>query len=400
MNPNENNPISPAGAGGVASGATAYPGATPAASGSDSVAPVSSTTTSDVTAAAAGVGNPSNIAAPVDFTNLGSSNSLSMSDSLASAQDNLTSAGQAANVASRTPAIDQLGADKPSAEMDSPNQPLTPSAPLPGSLGSVSSGAPVANAADTTAPASSATAAPSAASAPVAQPYYNPFASATAPTSATTTQVPPALQPQARSFKDAAGAMNKGKGGVASLLAWIMVVVLAGTTVLFAILWQMAENKAPQIQYVDRPVESVSDKGAVSCVMNLGGEAVEGLDHLINRSRTMKADYNDGALENISVTTGYDFVDNDAAEASRAFFDNENAYYADVAAGLAIQPVVTDLQINGGRADYTVTATVDQLAGDYVNVFSLNTDAEGVPDTSIEGVRQAYEGAGYVCASL
>lgn len=388
MNPNENNPISPVGAGGVASGATAYPGATPAASGSDGLASASGTASGSATA-------------PVDFTNLGSnSSSLSMSDSLASAQDNLTSAGQAANVASRTPAIDQLGADKPSAEMDSPNQPLTPSAPLPGSLGSVSSGAPVANSADNATTMSGAAPVTSTAGTPVSQPYYNPFASATAPTSATATQVPPALQPHASSFKNVAGAASKGKGGVMSLLAWIMVVVLAGTTVLFAILWQMAENKAPQIQYVDRPVENVNDKGAVSCVMNLGGEAVEGLDHLINRSRTMKADYENGELENISLTTGYDFVDNDAAEASRAFFENENAYYADVAVGLAIQPVVTDLQINGGRADYTVTATVDQLAGDYVNVFSLNTDAEGVPDTSIEGVRQAYEGAGYVCASL
>lgn len=395
MNPNENNPISPAGTGGVAAGATPFPSTTPAVSGSDSA--------TLVTSAAAATGGASSIAAPVDFTNLGgNSGSLSMSDSLASAQDNLTSAGQAANVGSHTPAIDQLGADKPAAEMDSPNQPLTPSAPLPGSIGSVSSGAPVGSSTSSAMPTmgGASTTPASDASAP-AQPYYNPFASATAPTSASTTPVPPSLQPQANTFKNVAPAGGKGKSSMMSLLAWIIAVILAGTTVLFAILWQMAENKAPQekIVYIEKPVEGVG-KGAVSCVMNLGGEGVEGLDHLINRSRTMKADYADGELESISLMTGYDFVDNDAAEASRAFFDNENAYYANVAMGLAIQPVVTNLQIDGARADYTVTASADQLAGDYVNTFLLNLDAEGAPDTSVEGLRQAYESAGYICAAV
>lgn len=395
MNPNENNPISQAGAGGVATGATPYAGATSGASGSES-------------AGTPAASSASSVSAPVDFTNLGNEGGLSMSDSLASAQDNLTSAGQAANIGTHTPALDQLGADNPAAEMASPNQPLTPAAPLPGSLGSVSSGTPATNATTSNMPvmgggasssAANATSAAGATTDTAAQPYFNPFASATAPTSATTASVPPALQPQAKSFKSTAQT-SKGRGGVMNLLAWILVVVLAGTTVLFAILWQMAENKAPQekIVYVDRPVDANGMKGAISCTMNLGGDGVEGLENLISRNRTMKADYEGGELKSISLTTGYDFVDGDSAEAARGYFGNEDSYYANIAMGLAIEPVATNLQIDGGRADYTVTASVDQLVGECVNIYGISLDAEGNPDTSMAGIQQDYESAGYVCA--
>lgn len=383
MNPNENNPISPAGAGGVASGATSYPGTAPVASDSGSVGAASATS--------------SNVAAPVDFTSLGNNSGLSMSDSLASAQDNLTSAGQAANMSAAAPAIDQLGADKPAAEMDSPNQPLTPAAPLPGSIGSVSSGAPVVNTESTTATANPAmggdTVVETVNAAPAAQPYYNPFASATAPTSATTKSVPPALQPQANSFKGMSGAAGK-KSGVMSLLAWIIAVVLAGTTVLFAILWQMAENKPVKdnIVYVEKPVEEV---GSISCVQNLGGGELEGS---ISMSRTMKANYKSGELDDISLMTGYDFVDADAAEATRGTFEEGSAYYVSIANGLAIQPITTDLQISGSRVDYTVSADAGQLMGDYLQVFGIPQSSDGTSETDITDLRQAYEGAGYVCA--
>ena len=111
MNPNENNPLSPSGMGNGMSG-----GATPSPST-----------------------QPSSIPSPVDFTNpdtYGATSSLSMSDTLDSAKDDLTSAGQAAiNPMAATPGLSQLGADSPSASMEAPTQPLTPAAPVPGSLG-------------------------------------------------------------------------------------------------------------------------------------------------------------------------------------------------------------------------------------------------------------------------
>ncbi len=77
---------------------------------------------------------------PIDFTS--NSDGLSMSDSLASAQDNLTSAGMAAGIGNGSDAmsLDQIGASDSSAYMARPNEPLIPAAPVPGSIGSVISG--------------------------------------------------------------------------------------------------------------------------------------------------------------------------------------------------------------------------------------------------------------------
>lgn len=81
----------------------------------------------------------------LDFTSSDTTN-LSMADSLASAADNLTSAGMAA----KTPdngsiGLGQIGASDPSATMERPDEPLVPAAPVPGSLGSVTSGPAVAS---------------------------------------------------------------------------------------------------------------------------------------------------------------------------------------------------------------------------------------------------------------
>ncbi len=227
MNPNDNNPTSPMGSGGA-------------------------------------MGGTSPIPSPLDFTG-GSSSSgsgLSMADSLASAQDNLTSAGQAANTGmSAALGLDQLGANNPSATMEAPNQPLTPAAPVPGSIGSVTSVPPL-KTADTTSTFGSTSTTPSmggsfggsatspstsgfggtattpstssampvmgggsasSSSSTSATPasssaYYNPFATSGTSTTGisagagsgstmnsnmpTSTAVPPALQPQTEKFSD------------------------------------------------------------------------------------------------------------------------------------------------------------------------------------------------------
>lgn len=80
--------------------------------------------------------------ASIDFTTMGdSSNGLSMADSMASAEDNLTSAGMAAkDDGSNAIGLDQIGASDPSATMARPDEPLIPAAPVPGSIGSAISG--------------------------------------------------------------------------------------------------------------------------------------------------------------------------------------------------------------------------------------------------------------------
>ncbi len=123
MSPNDNNPFAPSGTGSAGTSGTGASGSSP-------------------------------IPSPLDFTNpdaLNSTSSLSMSDSLASAQDDLTSAGQAAANSSDAIGLDQLDLNSNSITTSSASyddRPLVPAAPVPGSIGSAMS-APAAS--DTTA---------------------------------------------------------------------------------------------------------------------------------------------------------------------------------------------------------------------------------------------------------
>ncbi len=92
------------------------------------------------TGATGGSGAGSVVPPALDFTS-SDTTSLSMADSLASAADNLTSAGMAAKEPdSGSIGLGQIGASDPSASMERPDEPLVPAAPVPGSLGSVTSG--------------------------------------------------------------------------------------------------------------------------------------------------------------------------------------------------------------------------------------------------------------------
>lgn len=87
----------------------------------------------------------------LDFTS-SETTSLSMADSLASAADNLTSAGMAAKEPDNgSIEMNEIGASNPSAQMERPDEPLVPAAPVPGSIGSVTSGPAVATHDDATA---------------------------------------------------------------------------------------------------------------------------------------------------------------------------------------------------------------------------------------------------------
>lgn len=90
---------------------------------------------------ATGGNNAGSVVPPaLDFTS-SETTSLSMADSLASAADNLTSAGMAAKEPDNgSIEMNEIGASNPSAQMERPDEPLVPAAPVPGSIGSVTSG--------------------------------------------------------------------------------------------------------------------------------------------------------------------------------------------------------------------------------------------------------------------
>ncbi len=416
MNPNENNPSSPTGAGGAAGGAT------PASAASST----------------------SGIPSPIDFTNPSALNtntsSLSMADSLASAQDNLTSAGQAANTgASTAMGLGQLGANDPSASMERPAETLKPADPVPGSIGSVTSVPPLANTvaepmnspafgggvstsstdaaggatgsampvmgAAGGAAASSATATPatSTTSAKPVQPYYNPFARTNMGTSTATssTNVPPALQPQVSKFSDKLNGGEKKKGNLMMLLGWLLAALFAVAAIVFAILWLNAKDNE-RIIYRDPPIsqDPVTDTVTMmNCTQDYGNVAIEGLANLTNSRREIVARFVNDQLNKIDLANIYTFADNFAAEESRGYFDSHNAWYGDIANNLGVAAVTTNLNIEGNTVRYDVSATADNLVGDYIGVFNLTPNGEGKIETSLESISQAYTNAGFMCAT-
>lgn len=397
MNPNDNNPTSPVGADGGTTSSSSTP-------------------------------------SPLDFTNpssLNSTSSLSMSDSLASAQDNLTSAGQAANFGSSTAtSLDQLGASDATATMSQPTQPLTPADPVPGSIGSVTSVPPVAtssmdmsafNSSAATAPAPS-TAGATTSSMPVmgqgtsanattgsgaSSQYYNPFSrtpvtpsastsSATTPTSSTS--VPAALQPQTEKFSDRLKAPKEKKSNVLTLAGWLLAALFAVSTVIFIILWQQAENKEPKVIYTPSPEEVVKPISMVSCTQDLGAENPEGLEGLTNHRRDITASFADNELSTVDLLNVYTFTDNAAAEGSRWYFDDQINLQNSVGANFGVEPIVTSFEVVENVANYNLSATVDKLVGDYIGTFMVPLKADDSIDTSAEGIQQAYEAAGFVCS--
>lgn len=397
MNPSDNNPTSPFGASGAAGGVT-----------------------------------PS----PVDFTNPSNLNtntsSLSMSDSLSSAKEDLTSAGQAATTS--TSGATSLS-DSGSAAMETPMQSLTPAEPVPGSIGSVTSVPPkapepmdmsalsgnkMANnssagagmGAGATMSAGQATTTAGQSTTPV-QPYYNPFARNSMPGSGfsggstsntasamptSSTNIPPALQPQTEKFSDKLKMPKEKKGNVMALLGWLLAALFAVAAVIFAILWQQAENKEPKVIYV--PQEPVEEEiSMVSCTQDLGGEAVEGLENLIDHNRAMKATFANGTLATIDLSNTYNFIDNAAAEAARGYFDGLTSWYGEIAGNLGINAIGSDLAIEDNSLRYSVSANKDQLIGDYIGVFMLTGNEDGTVNADSETVKGVYEGMGFGCTA-
>lgn len=406
--------------------------------------PMSASGMSD--AGASSFGSPSS---PVDFTGGTGSTSgsagasgLSMADSLASAQDNLTSAGLAAGTAD-TGAIglNQLGASDPSASMARPTEPLVPAEPVPGSIGSVTSVPPLKSATDTAGTAetgfgtsgatgmsgaagagtmSTGAAGTSGAAGASAQPYYNPFAqtgaakpvapmgasgtpsaaSSMAGTPASSAAVPPTLQPAAEKFS----AKGQGAGKPSNIL----VIILGGlcalflvAAIIFAVLWQQAAN-SKEIVYLP-PVSDGTQKPEVvkqelTCTQQADLGGLEVLQNLVGFDRTVVANFDDENLSKISMRNAYTFTDNAAAEAARGHFDEQINQINGVALELGVPALGTQIDIVDNVLNYNLDGTADKLMGDYAAQFLLNVNEEGKVQSTLNEVQEGYQTAGFVCS--
>lgn len=228
------------------------------------------------------------------------SGGLSMSDSLASAQDNLTSAGMAANTAPGVMGLDQIGASDPSAVMSSPtDEPLVPAAPVPGSIGSVTS-VPLPSSDQSVGydPAMGAGPMPAPEIAPQTAAPYNPFVqsgmdqpmpqsnvdpNATMAQPLPSTDAAPAPQSApAPSFDPASKTPSKKTGGFKSMLNTLSIISLI-TTVIFLItsivllLLLIDAKKNPKVVYVPQISNEESNQtlSILSCTLNGANDARE-----------------------------------------------------------------------------------------------------------------------------
>lgn len=397
--------------------------------------------------------------APLDFTtpagNSSVNSGLSMADSMAVAQDNLTSAGMAAPDAGKDAlGLDQISSIDPTASMAASDQPLVPAAPVPGSIGSVTSVPPLETPAEpadlglggagagsagagavpagvvptgTTpvgaAPTNPFVDMPAATIAdgaggvgsalPTSNPMmdapkanepvqpYNPFAAQPgAMATSSSSNIPDALQPPVEKFTGDAGS-GKPKSSVLTIILGGLALIFAVTTAIFVVLWMQAKETATGGPIVIPPLdnEPVQDTLALmTCSRDDGvGEGIEGFADLQSMNHLVTVNFKNDDLASIELANGFGFATPEAAEAMRPYFESDVALIESLGGQLGIEPVTAEFTIDGYTVSERLVGTPDKLIGDYLPRFMLTADATGNIDKSLEAVKANYEASGFAC---
>lgn len=347
-----------------------------------------------------------------DMTSAPGMGGLSATDNLASAADNLTSAGLAVGGNDGIMGLDQLGSVRPEAIMAPPEEePLVPAAPVPGSIGSAMSVPPSQNPADAIPPVPPMAAAPAPGTAPSAEPTptvsapYNPFATPAQPAaspaaaqSETPSGVPPLPNPtpMPTASTDPAAPFQpmvppKAKPALLTIILGIASGILAITTIIFLILFINANNN-PRIVYKPDNNTSTSLVEVMTCSRDddLGWLIGEG--YSAPGVSSIELSYTNNLLRGLSSTHTAQFASEVDAETAKANFEANQAELMNAISGSFAAENQT---VNG-----LLTATVSS------NNESFNpTDAatymyglgNNLMSTSLDIVRETYENAGYSC---
>ena len=341
-------------------------------------------------------------------------NDLAMSDNLSMAGDSLTAAGMAAAPTMAGPLnFNQSGSvDGENNPAITPNEePLVPAAPVPGSIGSVTSvpaaAEPMAN---PFAPVDSSNSMMTGAMpAPEIEPQsasYNPFAqpaSSPAPAPAPTPVAPAPEQP-AQSFMTPAkdtvnpafqptpAPMNSKKSHSMNPLTAILAIacaLLLISTIVFAALFINAKNN-PKVVYVP----TVSGGEADSQISFLTCSRSEEMNWLINdaytvpASHTLTLSYSNDKISAILDEHQATLATEEDANIARDIFSNANAE--------PVVPEVVEAIVNGNILDTSISLEGDSFTAENASIY-LYGATEGVPTTSMDDVRATFEAEGYVC---
>ena len=346
-----------------------------------------------------------------------------MGDSLAVAQDNLTSAGMAASTGGGVMDLSQLGASNPEAVMTSPiEEPLIPAAPVPGSIGSVTSVPPLATPTnpELAAAPSNMTAANGTSlfnNEPTTP--FNPFApQASTPAGNITTSGPmpaPAPVPTAApnpaptpismsqtAFQPTAPAepAKKNKPNTLTLLLTVLCVVLLATTIIFAILYistaKKLEDAQSKVVYVPSVSVDNSDEAieVLSCSRGDDYAWYGGLDYPVYGTQTLSATYSNDALKGISMTYSMPFGNADiSAVAQGNFAAQHEAMIGAISSTIAVNYSTDEsgsLSINfvSDDANFSEADAATLLYGYY--------DGQA---TDMASVTNFYENSGFSCSA-
>lgn len=341
--------------------------------------------------------------------------SMMNGDSMTSAADTLTSAGLAADTGTDTLNLDQISATQPEAVMAPPvEEPLVPAAPVPGSIGSVTSvpadTAPTdsmpgveyptntnpagqsfgAAQPEATTPASTTASGPLPAPEVAPQMPYNPFSQHATPTSEPAkAPVDPAFQPE---VPKAAKKPSNLKSNLPMILSLGLAVIATIVAIIFFILWRQAVDN-PKIVYVP----AVSDDQVNSRIELLNCSHEEdynwliGYDHPVLGTQNVVASYTGGELRTLSIDYNATFDNETDATVAR---DNLAANQAATLANVA-QSFTSAYNVNGSALSASI-----QSADSGLNVNDALTlvygQAEGQSST-IDSLRANYEANGFTC---
>ena len=354
-----------------------------------------------------------------------SPNSLSAADQLAAAQEDLTAAAAVvsplssdAGTSSAAPSLD-LTSSSPAASSDADasqpifSEPLQPAAPVPGSIGSVTSVPPV----DTPAPTDPSTDnafAAAAAAEPAATPF-NPFAQPAPDASTPTTNTPapltssdptnpfapaasdptglnPAFQPATSAKPAHTGSKLSLNVKNPTLLLGIAAGIFFVAAVVFAILFINALNNK-EVVYYPEVVEPEPEISTLSCTQTQDLGYLAGYTTPVNGTRTIVATYTDDDLT--ALTVNYQAVYVNEADANLARTNLESSQSALIAAPET--SFTAEYRVDGAAMFADIQSIEGQLTNDAAETLLFGSVSGNPEAMARPSLSTSLSAAGAVC---
>ena len=323
-------------------------------------------------------------------------------------------------IAATEPITEREPLPEPDPVAEALKAPITPAAPVPGSIGSAISvpkdagGAAAEKAAPVVeTPAATTPASPEPIPTPVAptptmeaQPIPTPEMPASAPSLAQNPAVPVAtpvvnsntIDNKSVSFEspiEGASATPKKKS---SKLMTILIIVGAVIIVALAVLLVvMLLNNGSDSAKAEEPQETPSVAYAtLSCQRKLADSELLGYGNAVSGEETLIADYADEKLTNI--TSGYSIKYENASNASIGK-DKFRSDYVNKFKGLGIEtdPFNSEYSLDGVELEVTHDAILKEIDEDNMKIFNLGLAKDSTIDTSLATIKKTYQKLGLTC---